>query len=118
MSVASFTIPDKGGVGALTITPLGPGQDLLANVNRWRRQAGLPPVATLAEADPLAIDVGGDAGTLVDITGGEQRILAVVVSQPAATWFIKLTGPDGLLGGQRPAFEEFVRSLQLDGSSS
>jgi hypothetical protein len=114
MSVASFTI---AGEASLTVTPLGGAQDVLANVNRWRRQVGLEPVGALEDQAPEPIDVAGTPGTLVDIGGGEMRTLGVVATRGATTWFYKLTGPDELVAAQKPAFVEFVRSIRLEGGS-
>lgn len=45
----------------LAISSLGPGQDLLANVNRWRGQIGLRP-STTEEMDSQIQDLESDAG--------------------------------------------------------
>lgn len=113
MAVASFTITDDAQDAALTITPLGGGQDMLANVNRWRRQLGLGPIGDMAEASAVPIEVDGEAGRLVDIGGANGRTLAVVATRGETTWFFKLTGPDTLVAAQRPAFESFVRSVRF-----
>src|SRR5882724_7937358 len=42
MRVAAFEAPDDPSM-QLTVVPLGPGLPLLANVNRWEKQIGLPP---------------------------------------------------------------------------
>lgn len=117
MSVASITVSDGGGEASLTITPLGGAQDLLANVNRWRRQVGLGPVADLTEAPPVAIDIAGSPGQLVDVAGPEQRILGAISVRDGTTWFYKLTGPPDLVAGQREAFERFVRSIRFGGAT-
>ena len=31
------------------------------------------------------------------------------------TWFVKMSGPDPLVAGEREGFEAFVKSLHLDG---
>lgn len=114
MSVASFTVSDGDETATLTITPLTAAQDLLANVNRWRRQLGVRPLADLADEPPEPIMVGGEPGSLVDIAGGDQRTLAAVSLRGRTAWFLKLTGPDALVDRQRPAFVEFVRSIEIE----
>lgn len=115
MSVVSFTVSGGGQEAALTITPLGGDQDLLANINRWRRQLGLPPLAGLADDPPQPIEVAGAPGSLVDLGGPEGRTLAVIAPRGGMTWFYKLSGPDPLVESQRDAFEAFVRSVRFDG---
>ena len=117
MSVGSFTISDGAQDAALTITPLGGNQDLLGNINRWRGQLGLPPLASLHEGPPQAIEIAGAPGSLVDLAGGGRRTLAVMSKRGDQTWFYKLSGPDPLVAGQREAFKTFVRSLRFDGGT-
>src|SRR5690606_16401741 len=70
MAVASYTVRGAGGQEAsLTVTPLGGSQDLLANVNRWRRQVGLSPLESLSEHPPEKIRVDGEHAWLVDMHG-------------------------------------------------
>ena len=33
------------------------------------------------------------------------------------TWFIKMTGPAGLLEGQRAAFRQFLATVRLEGAA-
>ena len=118
MSVASFTVRDGSQEATLSITPLGGTQDLLANVNRWRRQVGLEPLADLAESPPESLEVAGRPGSLVDIAGDLRRTLGVISTRGETTWFYKLSGPDRLVAGQRAAFEAFVGSIRFEGDPS
>lgn len=113
MAVASFTLTSESQRASLTITPLGGSQDLLGNINRWRRQVGLGPLANLDEQPPVSIDVAGTPGHLVDIAGSQSHILGVVSVRGGTTWFFKLTGPDPLVADQKAAFESFVRSIKF-----
>ena len=118
MSVASFSISDGLQEASLTITPLGGPQDLLGNINRWRRQAGLGPVADLGEEPPVPVEVAGRPGSLVDIVGTDRHILGVISRRGKMTWFYKLSGPDPLVASQRAAFEAFVGSIRFGGASN
>ena len=118
MSVASFTVRDGSQEASLSITPLGGTQDLLANVNRWRRQVGLEPLAELTESPPESLEVAGRPGSLVDIAGDLRRTLGVISTRGETTWFYKLSGPDRLVAGQRAAFEAFVGSIRFEGDPS
>lgn len=86
----------------------------LANVNRWRRQAGLGPVDTLDGAvETLA---GGDREILfVDAVGESTRILALLVPAAQETWFVKAQGTPERLGALVDAFREIARSIRFDG---
>ncbi len=93
---------------------------LLANVNRWREQLKLPPIANEAEAGaPLSAD-GGEM-FFVDIVSEEpvapdnakSRILGGIFPMKGETWFFKMTGPDELVAAQRDAFREFLQSAHV-----
>lgn len=122
MRLASFRIQGPGAKQAdVSVIPLpGPAGGDLNNVNRWRGQVGLPAVtqdefARLGEK----VDIGGAAGALYDQAGqnpaaGEKsRILAALLHRDEVTWFFKMTGDDALVGQQKTAFVEFLKSLQF-----
>ena len=122
MRVASFGIKGADGKQAdVSVIPLGgdAGGDL-ANVNRWRGQVGQQPIgpeelAKLAER----VHVGGDPADLYDIPGqnpsggGAARILATVLHRGGTAWFFKMTGDDAVVEQQKPAFVEFLKSVQF-----
>ena len=92
--------------------------DVFANVNRWRRQLGLPPVAQ----DQLAtvtqpLDTAGGRATLVDFagtdpkTGQAARLVAVMVPHGDNTWFYKLSGDGPVVGEEMEEFVKFVKTV-------
>lgn len=87
---------------------------LLANVNRWRGQVGLPPVTEdqLAETTQ-AVEVPGFAGSTMRLKGPEKHLLGAALSEAKAdrTWFIKLTTTPAIADQQEAAFLAFVRSF-------
>ena len=90
--------------------------DLLANVNRWRRQVGLDP---LAESD-LKEQVGtitlgdGQEGRYVVLAGSEgQSMLGVIATRGETMWFVKMMGGEATISREKPRFEEFVKSLRF-----
>lgn len=113
MSVASLSVSNGSQQASLTITPLGGPQDLLDNINRWRRQVGLGPLSGLDEQPPTPIEVARQPGHLVDAAGAEKHILGVISTRGGMTWFYKLTGPDPLVAEQKAAFESFIRSIEF-----
>lgn len=116
MRLASFEVPDAAGAGDVSVSSLaGDGGGLLANVNRWRGQVGLPAVdeATLRREAKEIRTAGGDVGLLVDLAGGEKRILGAIVPHAGQSWFFKLTASSALIDRERGAFESFVRSVKF-----
>lgn len=112
MRRGSYTVSGPEGAGDVSITAF-PGDvgGNLANINRWRGQLQLPPVADLAgvvqplEANGLHLLVfeGANNGT---------RMLAAIVARPNETWFFKLTGPDALVAREKPAFLDFLKTVR------
>jgi hypothetical protein len=108
----------QAGIAELSITAFpGAVGGELANVNRWRGQLQLAP---LAEADLAAIvsrfSVNGLNVAVVDLAGGTaekpQRMLGAIVPVKDANWFFKLTGPADAVAQEKPAFLAFLQTLQ------
>jgi hypothetical protein len=118
MRKATYAVPGEGGaMGDLSVTAF-PGDvgGELANLNRWRGQIALPPLAAAdAEGAVTRVSPHGLAVTLVDFSGGPAdqpvRLLGAIVPYDGATWFFKLTGPADLVAREKPAFLALVQSL-------
>jgi hypothetical protein len=127
MRVASFHVTGKNGKSAeVGVFPLpGMAGSDLANVNRWRGQVGQPDI-TEAELSKVAepVQVAGQAGQLFDqagtnpSSGDKSRILAAVLRREGTAWFFKMTGDEELVGQQKPAFIEFLKSYSFPQTSA
>jgi hypothetical protein len=92
--------------------------DLAANINRWRGQVGLEPIADTTVHAPEEIAIGGSDGVLFDFTGPDpdrRRLLVVMAPVQDDVWFLKMIGPADLVAQQRPAFEMFLKSVRFVG---
>jgi hypothetical protein len=104
----------------VTIIPLtGTGGGDLDNVNRWRAQVGLGTV-TAEELSKLAVQVpiGPFEGRMYDLSGEgyeakRVRTLAAILRHAGTAWFFKMTGNAQLVGDQKGAFTEFLRTLSF-----
>jgi hypothetical protein len=117
MRVASFDIRWKDGEQAdVSVIPLGgmAGGDL-PNVNRWRGQVGLQPLAN-DDLQKLAekVEIAGQPADLYDVAGTAQRIVGVIFHRDDTTWFFKMTGDADLVEKQKPAFVAFLKTLQFN----
>ncbi len=119
--VAKFMISGDASAQAAVNVSSAPGEGggLLANLNRWRAQLGLGPVAEADLAkDTQPLDLAGAKASVADITGkdarsGEQaRLVAVVVPRSGDTWFYKLMGNAQVVQQQKDAFMKFVESAK------
>jgi hypothetical protein len=119
MRKGSFAIKGDAGADAdLSITAFpGDTGGLLANLNRWRGQISLAPLAAgELETSLQHFDGAGLHFEVVDFAGTANgtptRILGAVLSRPGETWFFKLMGPDALVAAQKNDFLEFLRSVK------
>jgi len=109
---------DAGATADLSITAFpGTVGGEFANVNRWRGQLALPPIA---ESDLGAavthLSANGLTFTLVDLVGigaaNPQRMLGAMAPFEGAMWFFKLSGSDALVAATKPAFLDFIRTVR------
>src|ERR1043166_1829259 len=121
MRLGNFVVPGASGTKAEVSVLSFPGSvgTEIDNVNRWRGQIGLDPIA----GDQLkaeTVTVGGSNGKFYDIGGGadKKRILAASVSRGENTWFFKMLGDDAVVAAQRNSFAEFLKSVSFDGTTS
>jgi hypothetical protein len=113
MLLASYSVPGKAGGKADVTVSMFPGDvgGVLANVNRWRRQLGLPPVTENDLSKTTSqMDVGNAKATVVDMTGqdGAKAMYAMIVPRDGNTWFYKMTGDPAALADQKKSFVEFA----------
>ncbi len=122
MRVASFKVAGAGGKQAdVSVIPLpGMAGTDPANVNRWRGQVGLPELPDDGlQKTAESVEAGGQPAQLYDIagtnpgSGDKERILGVIQHRDDMAWFYKMTGDADLVEQQKPAFIEFLKSLNF-----
>jgi hypothetical protein len=119
--LAQYLVQDGDARAEVNISELaGEGGGLLANLNRWRGQLGLPPIAQEDDFSKMvdSLVVPGGQGELVDMTGTSSktgqpsRLIGVVLPQAGQTWFYKLMGDPKLVAAQKDAFVKFIQSAR------
>ena len=115
MRLANFSVAGGGACGLFLFPG---GGDRLANVNRWRGQAGLAPL------DAAALDQALTAGTCgfgpfqwLPIRGEKTSFLAAIVPTPSGQCFVKLEAPGERLDALREGFLAFTASLRPGGQA-
>ena len=115
----SYSVPGEGAAaGDLAITAFpGDTGGLFANVNRWRGQIGLAPVAEAQlESAIQRLDVNGFKIILFDAAGTANgqpmRLLGAMVPHDGQTWFFKLTGPEALVAKEQASFRDFLNTIK------
>jgi hypothetical protein len=125
--LAKFTAAGEGGAKAdinISFSP-GDGGGPLMNINRWRRQVGLPAwdEATL-EKNVTMLDAVGAKALLVDLAGTDAqsgqsaRSIGVIVPLAGRTWFYKMMGHPAVVEREKAAFLKFVSSAKHPGANS
>jgi hypothetical protein len=121
MLLAKFVVGGPEGGTDVTVSFLGAaGGGTLANVNRWRNQLGLKPVAQDEVDQSLAsLDVLGGKAMLVDVNGTNvlngkaSRIVAAIWARGGETWFFKMMGDPAVAEREKAAFMKFVQSVRF-----
>jgi hypothetical protein len=121
MILKSFSVSGGSDAKGIVTISFFPGEvgGVLANVNRWRGQLGLPPVeegqlGSLTES----LETAQGKATLTDMVGADARtgqparLVAAIVPQGGKTWFYKLMGNSDVVGRQKNTFVEFVKTVQ------
>jgi hypothetical protein len=110
MRLASFSA-GEGATCGLFLFP--GGGDRLANVNRWRGQAGLPPLDEPGLEQALTAGTGGfGAFHWLAVRGASKAFLAAIVPTPSGQAFVKLEAPGDRLDALQPGFLAFTASLR------
>ncbi|HZP60158.1 MAG TPA: hypothetical protein VFB27_07510 [Opitutaceae bacterium] len=119
MRLGSFDVPGAGGAVADVSVIAFPGEagGIAANINRWRGQLGLAPLAEndLAGAT-TTLDANGLHFIVVDLAGQSggtpARMLAAIASFGGQTYFFKMLGPDAVVAGQKQSFLDFLKTVK------
>jgi hypothetical protein len=114
--IFEFKVDDGGGSALVTLSALQGGGDLASNVNRWRGQAGLGP---LAERDipkaAVPITFVGSEAWLVEAIGRERGIVVLASLNPQFSIFWKMDGTPSTVQSQKAAFMKVAQTFQMKG---
>ena len=116
MRYASFSASDENGgkIDISVVTFPGEGGSDADNVNRWRRQIGLGPLDDKEITTTIVPMNAGSANfSMVDMAGGDSRVIAAWTRRTGRSWFFKMSGPDPLIEREKPKFFDFLRSIEF-----
>jgi len=115
MQVAKFAVPAVGAARAdvtISVFPNSTG-GTLANINRWRRQLGLPPVDEAGLAPLIKpLDGKNPDAVLADLSNNGRRLLGAIVPAGGQWYFYKLLGDTAAVTAQEAAFTQFVQAVK------
>lgn len=118
MRRGSFTARNATGEAdcAIFVFPAA-SNPLLANINRWRGQIGLPEITEAQlPTESARLESNGLSFTIIDNTGqtanGATRVLGAILYLGEEAWFFKMSGPDAAVAAEKPAFLDFLRTVR------
>lgn len=121
MREAAFEVKEGKEAVEITVVSLpGDAGGLLANINRWRKQVGMPE-ATEEEVRQQVreVSISSKQGMAIDLVGpadraeGAETILAAITIHANRMWFFKLKGNSDLAARERERFEAFLQSAEF-----
>lgn len=122
MRVVTFVPESAAGVECYVTELPGEAGGLVENVNRWRDQFRMAPLAADAIAALPTVPMAGGTGTIVEAAGSfsamgstaqaDQGLLGAVCPLPTKMLFVKMLGPRAAVLAERARFEAFCRSLR------
>jgi len=124
MRAVSYLIDTTGQKGEVIVTKMDASHfgTLLSNINRWRGQVHLDPLADESAIKPEIVKINGKDFSFFDFAGPKNesgvvpRIMVTMLVNGPDVWFFKLQGPDELVSKERKAFESFLGAAQFQGA--
>jgi hypothetical protein len=119
MRYATLAPPGAGKVEMSVVVLPGAAGGEAANVNRWRGQIGLPPLAEEALASARkAVKSRAGAVAVYDFTSaGDSKtrmVTGLLATADGNTWFFKLVGEAEPVAKAKPSFMKYLETLHVD----
>jgi hypothetical protein len=112
---ASFTATNaKGTARATASSLLNDGGGLLNNLNRWREQLALAPLAAVAEQPVRNLSANAILVDLVNAANSDRQAIIVLTDTSGAqttTWFFKLRGAPDAVAAELSTFETWAKAM-------
>ena len=114
MREATFLVGTGDKAAEMVITRLsGNFGDFGNNINRWRGQIGLEPLADTSSVKPRLIATPVGEAKLVKLEGADKASIVAMVAQGGETWFFRLTGELSTVNANEAKLEQMLSSLKI-----
>jgi len=119
MRVTAFRTGSGAESAEVIVTRIRQGQagSFLDNINRWRGQVGLEPIAQQKTGEMKTVTVAGHEALLLSYTGPQptspKQLVVSVDIEGGDYWFVKMLGPPSVVTAQQDAFRQFLASMQF-----
>jgi hypothetical protein len=118
MRVGNFLVKKGDHKAEVSIIPF-PGSvgTELDNVNRWRGEIKLEPIAA-NELSSATVPIGSAEGKFYEFAGAEMATLAAVLQKDGTSWFFKMRGDKELVLESKATFLDFLKSIRFEASAA
>lgn len=113
--VATFIVDVQGQATEIAVSRF-PGNvgGLLPNINRWRGQVGLPPLADESEIKKATVAFDQKSADIYDFNGSDGTIHVASIPVGPLTWFFKWSSPVPIPDAEKQRFVAFIKELDFD----
>jgi hypothetical protein len=118
--VVAFTISSGTDTAEAVVTHVVKDSGtMLDNINRWRGQVDLQPVADVGAvpAEKRTLKAGDATFWDFDNADAGHRMFLCMITHGGQWWFFKLGGSSALVASQKSNFDSFVASIQFRGDA-
>ena len=111
-SKVAWQVEQEGETARITLSELGIGPGIPAQVKRWQDQIGVQgdPTDTM-EAITLK---GGQQAILIDMHGTDQAIMGLMFQQEDTLWILKFRGKNSVANAEQKRFRTFCESISVE----
>jgi hypothetical protein len=118
MNLAAYTVNENPPL-KMTVSQIrsagAPAATILANVNRWEGQLGLPPTPESGIARvAIPAQINGREVYNIDLSGPNGRMLAALLPDGDKAWTLKMMGPADVVAPHKSEFDEVVKTVHFD----
>lgn len=111
MQKAVYLIEADGKTAKASVSTAG--GDVLQNINRWRGQVGLSPLASRDDGDIKTQTISSQPSLYCEMHGDDQSIVVAMTPADKPTWFFKLMGDPDVVRAETETFQTFLKSVNL-----
>lgn len=111
-SKVAWEVEESGEKARITLSELGIGPGIPAQVARWQGQvqATGDPAETM---ESLTLK-GNKPAVYIDMPGPEQSILGLMIEQGDTLWILKFRGGNAVADAERKRFRKFCESISVE----
>lgn len=114
-SLAAFSAGPEDRAARFTVTRMSAVMDVETQLNRWRSQVGLSPLAPEEWSQQAeVVDIGGVDASFAHLKGESESIAGAVLQLDGTMWFFKMRGPNDTVAEELARMKELCQEATFD----